>query len=300
MTDAGVYEMLNFNNVNANYSDLPFVSGIVLQQYHVAEEGILAASKNRCSHWYIDGSLPTDFIDGWSEERINNLKKMIIKYGVSPIFHGNFKVPLASDVEQLRIAAVNYTKAEIDICHKLSASLILHGGAIVEPRLIIKAKQEALKNYLLSLKELAEYAGEKNVTIHLENLSNYKNYRPFHYIFTHMDEFDFIFDQIKQFSNVDFFLDIGHANICEGEPLQILRKYHSIIKGMSFSNNDGEKDQHFGINSGTINYQEIMAEIIKCNWHGIVVFETRGKTIDQSIADLALIYGEVINIKVCS
>lgn len=272
--------------LNNRKNSLPFSSGIAMQEYHCAEDGIIAASNNNCTHWYIDGSLPTDSIDTWTGQRIENIKEMIGIYRVQPIFHGNFKVPLASDVEQLRRAAIEYTKAEIDISHKLSASLIIHGGGIVEPRLVKQAKRKALANYLLSVSELAEYAMDKNVTLHLENLSDYQNYRPFHYIFTHMEEFDFVFNAISRFNNVDFFLDIGHANICGGEPVKVIKKYHKIIKGLSFSNNDGLRDLHLGIKNGIIDYDEIINAIIKCNWTGIVVFETRGRSVEQSISDV--------------
>lgn len=166
----------------------------------------------------------------------------------------------------------------------------MHAGAVVEPRLVTKTKKLALKNYANSLQELHEYADQKGVMLLLENLSNYKNYRPFHYIFTEVDDFDYVLSQIK---NAKFFLDIGHANIGEGSPGEAIKRFHKNIVGMSFSNNDGIRDQHLALGKGTINYKDIVSTILECNWKGIVGFETRGRELMRSIADLKEIYDSV-------
>ncbi|WP_224970714.1 sugar phosphate isomerase/epimerase family protein [Acinetobacter oleivorans] len=265
---------------------LNFASGIAHQQYLPAEEGILRAYNDGCTHWYVDGSLHGEMVPDWSDERIENLNSLIKKYNVQPIFHGNFKAPLGSDVDYLREAAVVYVKKEIDIAAKIGAPLVIHGGGIVEPKKIVLAKQKALDNYILSVKELAEYAAAKSVDIYLENLSNYKNYRPFHYVFTHMEEYDYVFNKIDH-KNVYFFLDAGHANVGEGDPVAVVDKYHDKIKGISFSNNNGEQDQHFSIGRGTVNYSDFIETINRHNWKGLVAFEVRDKTTLDSVKELA-------------
>lgn len=270
---------------------LPFVTGYAQQEYLPAEKGILSAKKENCDYWYIDGSLESEMPENWHHKRIDCMLKQIADLKVKPIFHGNFKSPLASDVEDIRKAAVVYTKKEIDIAHYLNAPLILHGGAIVEPRLIRKVKQKALEHYLISVNELYEYAQTKKVNLYLENLCNYKHYRPFHYIFTHEEEIEFILSKTE---GISLFLDIGHANVCEGDPVHLINKYHQKISGMSFSNNDGFKDQHFGLSKGTINYENILKTILRTRWKGLIGFETRGKTTQESIAELNIIYKKVV------
>lgn len=270
----------------------PFVLGYALQEYFSAEEGILAAKKANYSHWYIDGSLESDVPNQWNSHRIDALLHQMEQYHITPLFHGNFKAPLASDVQELRQAAIAYTKKEIDLASVLQAPIILHGGAIVEPRLVNKLKREALENYLDTLYILSEYAYKRNVRIYLENLSNYKHYKPFHYIFTHIEEFDYILPRIPE---LKLFLDIGHANIGEGKPIEIIKKYHQQIIGMSLSNNDGLRDQHLALDQGNIDYQNIITAILQCDWQGIIAFETRGRTPAESIEDLCKLYQQVIN-----
>ena len=157
--------MLNDNeplvpvNNNLPKPDLPdFMAGYGVQRYHKAEEGIVNAFQEKCTHWYIDGAEHSDRSAEWSDERISNMKTLIKKYGVTPIYHGNFKVPIACDVPELRRESVQYVKTEIDVAAKLRAPLILHAGGIVEPRNVKGAKDRALEGYIDSLKELSASA----------------------------------------------------------------------------------------------------------------------------------------------
>ncbi len=271
--------------------NIPFATSFALQEYHSAEDGLMEAVKANYTHWYIDGSLEENFTEAWDEKRICTLQEKIQRHNVKPIYHGNYKVPLASDISILRQTAIEYTKKEIDLASYFNSPVIIHGGAIVEPRLVNKAKKAALDNYLDSIQVLLEYAKAKNIEIYLENLSNYKNYRPFHYVFTDMDEFEYILNKI---SDVKFFLDIGHANICDGSPVDIIKKYHTRIAAMSFSNNDGKRDQHLRLSNGTIDYKQILSTILTTQWKGMIAFETRGVSAVQSIYDLFDFYQETI------
>ncbi len=265
---------------------LPFVTGYALQNYSCAEQGILDASENGYQYWYMDASLPFNLSKTWDTLRIKNIIYNMECYSVKPILHGNYKVPLASDVEELRLAALDYTKKEIDLASVLSGPLIIHGGVIVEPRQMNTIKKEALNNFLCSIEELANYASKKNVSIYLENLSYYKNYRPFSYIFTHDEEFDYLLSR----TDLPFFLDVGHANIGNESPKDIFRKYAGRIVGMSLSNNNGQQDQHLSLMDGNIDYKEFVACIEACQWKGIIAFETRNQSPIGSIHELTQIY----------
>ena len=90
-----------------------------------------------------------------------------------------------------------------------------------------------------------------------------------------------------------FFLDLGHANIGDGDPLALFIQFHQRIVGMSFSNNDGLRDQHLGLHQGTIDYKKIIHAILTKQWRGLVAFETRGKHPGSSIVELIAIYQQV-------
>jgi len=138
-----------------------FITAYAQQHYFLAEQGIAQAKKDGANYWYIDGSLPEEYPENWSNQRITSLVQQIQTYDIKPVFHGNFKLPLSSDVLEVREMAVKKVLSEIDLSAELSAPLIIHGGAIVEPRLVIKAKKEALDNYLRSLDIIVSYAEKK-------------------------------------------------------------------------------------------------------------------------------------------
>ena len=247
-------------------------SGFALQAYMKAEEGVVNAWEHNYDYWYIDGSLHSDFPEQWSHERIIALVALCERTKMSPIYHGNFKAPLASDVEFLRRAAVEYVKKEIDICANFSCPLILHGGALVEPRTIREAKERGLRALIVSLKELQEYAQARNVLLMLENLSNYPNYRPFHYIATKVEEFESIFSEV----DVSMFFDFGHANVNAEIPVEDFFKLcASRVAGVSMSNNNGNLDQHLKLHDGSINYSAVLVLMKQLKWQGIVGFEVR-------------------------
>lgn len=270
---------------------LPFAKGFAAQDYLVAEEGIVSAFQNNMDYWYIDASLNEDRLDQWPIDRINHLEKLINQYNILPIIHGNYKVPLASDVEHLRLASIEYVKKEIDFAKQLGAPLIIHGGAIVEPRLIKKTKKYALNQFFLSIEALLNYSEKCGVNIYIENLSNYTNYFPFHYIFTTPEEISYVLEKIP---DVKIFFDVGHANI-GNDPVEFFSMFHQSIVGMSFSNNNGVRDSHLGLFNGKIKYSDLVGKILKLGWRGIIALETRGVSASQSIDDLKKVYSRCIS-----
>ncbi len=279
-----------YNHETQINNPLPFAQFTALQKYNSAEEGICIAHKHGYSHSYIDFSLKTESLDQWNKKRIDNLKNIIEKFQVKPIFHGNFKAPLASDLEDLRIAAIQYIKKEIQIASHFSAPLIIHAGGIVEPRLVKLVKKHALEKFLLSLHELVPYAKSLGVELWVENLSNYTKNHPFYYIFTSPHEFEYIFSQCN---DIKFFLDIGHANIGNTDVNGIIRDFHHRIVGISISNNNGVQDQHVNIFNGTVNYRNIISTLLDLNWKGYIGVEVRDTTPSDSLLHLENIYKDI-------
>lgn len=266
-----------------------FVTAYAQQQYLLAEEGIEQARIDQANMWYIDASLVEEYPKNWSSNRIDTLLKNIDNYKIKPLLHGNFKLPLASDVSEVRQAAIEIACQEVELASRLDAPLIIHGGAIVEPRMVRAAKRKALDDYLRSLDVIINKAAKKGVLILLENLSNYMNYRPFHYIFTTPDEFRYTLERVKC-ENVKLFYDIGHGFICNGDPIAVIDEFHSQIWGFSVSNNDGIADQHLGINNGLIDYQAVVNKVVEKRWKGVIAFEVRGKPFAKNIADLQSLF----------
>ncbi|MBV6824195.1 sugar phosphate isomerase/epimerase [Pseudomonas sp. PD9R] len=261
-----------------------YVSGTAQQNYLKAEVGILEAAKQGYSHWYIDGSLPGERPSDWTESRIDALRETILKTGVKPIYHGNFKAPLGSDVQEIGTAALDYIKREVDLSAALGgAPVIVHGGGVVEPRLVIEARRMGLTAFIDNLGELVDYARERNVEIWLENLSNYTKFHPFYYICVTEDEYAEVLGNVP---GLKFFFDVSHAHVNDGDPVKVFDRLHQYVVGMSFSDNKGERDSHFPLGRGSLDYPGLVKAILKHEWRGLVGFETRGSTLSDSVAYL--------------
>ncbi|EIJ36950.1 sugar phosphate isomerase/epimerase family protein [Thiothrix nivea] len=276
----------------ADFKYPTFVSGIGMQNYLVAEEGIKVAGDNKCDYWYIDGSNYEDAPEQWTSKRIEYIREKTIEYKIYPIYHGNFKNPIATDVALLRSSALSYLKKEIYLAHQLKAPLIVHAGGIVEPKKVNLALKCALSGFIENMKEAFKYAEDLNVEIWLENLCNYRKFHPFYYIFTNTDEYETVLDKLE---NAKMILDVCHETVGGGDPIEVFKKFHERIISFSFSDTKGDRDSHLPLGKGAINYEGLIQEIHNRKWKGIINFETRGQNPIENIKFLNNVESNLIN-----
>ncbi|KTB71756.1 sugar phosphate isomerase/epimerase family protein [Pseudomonas syringae] len=258
-----------------------FMTATALQDYLGAETGLRTAHEQGYSHWYIDGSLEGERPVDFTPARIAALNEMIDSTGLKPVFHGNFKAPLGSDVDALAAAALDYVKQEVDICAALGgAPLIVHGGGVVEPRLVKEAREKGLDRLIANLQELVAYGEARGVEIWLENLCNYTRFHPFYYICTTEDEVEHVLNSVP---GLHMFLDVSHAYVNEGDPLSFFWKFTDRVVGMSFSDNNGDRDSHFPLGRGNLDFTGLVNAIQYTGWKGLIGFETRGGTLRGSV-----------------
>jgi sugar phosphate isomerase/epimerase len=267
---------------------LPFVTGVAVQRYLSGEEGLAAAQEEGCSHWYIDASLMEDMPHNWSAERSRNLVAAAADRGLSPILHGNFRAPLASEIPEVQAASLQYVRREIDLAASLEAtSLVIHGGAFVEPRPTKAHRDAALERFLTLLGDVVREATEKGVEVWLENLSYYPKFRPFSYVFTREADFE---AALSALPDLKFILDVGHANVNQAAAVPIFEKYSSSIAALSLSNNSGDQDAHLALDEGTLSIRQITDAIRSRGWEGIIAFETRNESVDAGLNYLTKIW----------
>ncbi|MFK0312315.1 sugar phosphate isomerase/epimerase family protein [Pseudomonas sp. NPDC090233] len=261
-----------------------FMTASALQDYLSAETGLQSAVEQGYSHWYIDGSLEGEGPADFTAERLAELNQRMASSGVKPIFHGNFKAPLGSDVEALAAAALDYVKKEVDVCAALGgAPLIVHGGGVVEPRLVKEAREKGLGRLIDNLRELVAYGKERGVEIWLENLCNYTRFHPFYYICTTEDEVEQVLEAVP---GLHMFLDVSHAYVNGGDPLSFFWKFTDRVVGMSFSDNNGDRDSHFPLGRGNLDFPALVNAIQYTGWKGLIGFETRGGTLMGGVSHL--------------
>lgn len=275
-------------NSSPGTSELPFATGVAVQRYLPAEEGLFAARQEGCSHWYVDASLESDMPHNWSQSRSRNLAANAGEQGLAPILHGNFRAPLASEIPEVRAAAQQYVRTEIDLAARIGATaLIIHGGAFVEPRPTKAQREAALERFLAVLSDTVREAAEQGVTIWLENLSYYPRFRPFSYVFTREADFGVA---VAEIPDIKFILDVGHANVNQSAALPTFEGFASSIAALSLSNNSGNQDSHLALPEGTLSILGIVEAIRSRGWSGIIAFETRNESVTAGVEHLERIW----------
>ncbi|WP_104816298.1 sugar phosphate isomerase/epimerase family protein [Kitasatospora sp. MMS16-BH015] len=260
---------------------LPYVTGVAAQRYLRAEEGLVAARDEGCSHWYIDASILSDMPHNWSAQRRKELAAAAADQGMAPLLHGNFRAPLATEIPELQVASLEYVRREIDLAEDLGATaLIIHGGVFVEPRPTKAHRDAALERFLDLLAVTVREAEQRGVAVWLENLSYYPKYRPFSYVFTRETDFAAALEAIPE---LKFILDIGHANVNQELAQPALAKYASSIAALSLSNNAGDQDAHLALDEGTLSMEEITRLIKAADWRGLIAFETRNASVQLGL-----------------
>lgn len=267
-----------------------FMTGCIMQQYHGAEEGAKFTADNGYTHWYIDGSNYEDIPSKWDESRIQNMRQMMNNLNVQAVYHGNFKNPLASDVPDIRKAALSYLQSEIDLCSRLGAPLIIHGGAIVEPRSVKEAMSVAIDGFVDVMVEVSSYAEARGVELWLENLSNYQYFHPFYYTFTNIEQYRYVLSRIP---NVKMIFDVCHETVGGGDPLAVFDELSGRIAAFSFSDTDGKRDSHWPMGQGKIDFGGLTKLIVEKGWKGVIAFETRGAKPVENIEFISSLYREV-------
>ncbi|MFF7231787.1 TIM barrel protein [Streptomyces sioyaensis] len=260
---------------------LPFVTGVAVQRYLTAEEGLEAAREEGCSHWYVDASLMQDMPHNWSRDRRSRLVATAADYGLRPVLHGNFRAPLASEIPEVRAASLDYVRSEVDLAASIGAeALVIHGGAFVEPRPTKAHRDAALERFVSLLSVVEREAADKGVEVWLENLSYYPKYRPFSYVFTREADFSEVLAEIP---HLKFVLDVGHANVNQSMALPAFMSFAPSIAALALSNNSGGQDAHLALTEGTLSVRELTDVIRALNWSGLIAFETRNEGVSAGV-----------------
>lgn len=266
----------------------PFMAAAAQQDYLTAEAGLARALEQGYSHWYIDGSLEGERPEDFTPARVEALNAMVRQSGVQPILHGNFKSPLGSDVPALAEAALHYACREVDLCAALGgAPLIVHGGGVVEPRLVSDIRRAGLEQLIRNLQSLVAYGAERGVEIWLENLCNYTRFHPFYYICTTPEEVAAVLEQVP---GLHLFFDVSHAYVNGGDPVAMFQRFHPRIVGMSLSDNNQDRDAHLPLGAGNLPFSTLLTAIRACRWRGMIGLETRGGTLGQAVQHLTALH----------
>ena len=264
---------------------LPFARGWAVQNYLGVEESLAFAQNAGATHFYIDAAYGADAVDAWDDARIERILELN-STRLTPILHGNFKVPLAHEAESLRLQCVDYAKREIDLASRLGASIIVHGSCIMAHRNPKESVKQAVLDFADSVNRLCAYAADRGVPIWLENLERYTEHHPFYTIYSQREHYEQVLERAP---GALFMLDIGHDFVGGGDPAATLTQFASRVVGINLHDNNGSADAHMMIGDGRLDFRAVLGSIEHTGWSGLVVFEIRNQRYQEAAARLRML-----------
>lgn len=113
--------------IDYEYASLPGLIGVACQDRLAAHQAFEFAQSNGLSHFYVDssqGACDTALVDA--------LAQLLAVAPQLPIFHGNYRQPIASPDPVLRLTARAGILREIVAASHLKAPLIVHGTSSLD------------------------------------------------------------------------------------------------------------------------------------------------------------------------
>ena len=170
---------------------------------------------------------------------------------------------ISSNDEKIRNNGMNHLKSCIDICEKLGSKQL--SGVLYAPWGELKSRDKAVDSYtnsIASLKQVADYAEQKNVTLCLEVLNRYETY----YMNT-VEEGMNIANKIDK-KNVGIHFDTFHAHIEEKN------MYDAILTGKDTINHVHFCENTRGIPlTGQVRWHEVVQGLTDIKYNGWISIE---------------------------
>jgi sugar phosphate isomerase/epimerase len=163
-------------------------------------------------------------------------------------------VNIASLHEPIRRASVEVLIQCFGVAAEVDGSVVIHPGYFTWPG----EREAAEGRFRRSLSELRREAGERGVRFSIENMGNWD------YFFLRFPE------EVPMLDGVDLALDVGHANLngC------LDRFLPCRIAHVHLHDNDGSKDSHAPVGTGTIDFRPVMDAVRRDGATPIIEVET--------------------------
>ena len=212
---------------------------------------------------YLEG-LGINYCEIINEYPLDRIEEdLISSYSLKFIVHAPISdVNIASPNKRIRRSSIMEIKSSMDLAaHLDSDKLILHPGSV--PFLARAYKDKILGYNLQSLKELKKYADDLGVTLCLENMPRMEGY-----LYNNLKELQELVEELEIMAT----LDIGHAHTM-GYTTKDIRI--ELVGHIHLSDNDGLKDSHNALGTGSINFPELFKNLK--GYNGILTIEVKGK-----------------------
>ncbi|RLE72517.1 MAG: hypothetical protein DRJ45_01710 [Thermoprotei archaeon] len=221
------------------------------------------------------------------------LSKILVKYDkIIFIIHEWYCEKLAIKSSEQRIIYLDSAKRIIELASDVNVrSITIHPSYFYPPsdEYLMREKalnslkrDEAWKISIRFLKELSKYALKNEIYLGIENMELYSYENGVKKLFPAFGRTIYELSEILSLVGYDSLkvtFDVGHANI-GGNPVSFLEKMFPQIVHIHLHDNNGLRDLHAPLGSGTIDFKTIFKIIRENNYSGTMIVE---RSIDDNI-----------------
>lgn len=189
------------------------------------------------------------------------IRAALDRHGMEVVGHTPFYLPLASAIEEIRLAAVAELRRCLEVFHALGVSWMnLHPDRYTP----MHDRSFFIRRNLQSLEDLLPDARRLGVGIMIENLPGE---------FNSATQLGDLLDPLPE---LGLHLDIGHANlqVPHNTTREILQAYGSRLRHVHLHDNKGgHADLHMPLGAGSVDIPDAIRALRRCGYDGTFTLE---------------------------
>jgi len=199
-----------------------------------------------------------EILDEWghklNDKRRRELLELKRSYSLNYIIHAPYDgINISTPQRSLRKAALKLIEASMQDARYLDARLIVLHSGFKSPLDFIKPKT-TWRVFLDALKEIDRLANDLDIYVGVENMPSGGIA-----LIESCDEALMLIEELQVLERIRLTLDVGHSNtVGAHEARNYLLKAGDYLLHLHIHDNNGKKDEHLAVGSGTINWASIM------------------------------------------
>lgn len=213
---------------------------------------------------------PPNYPQTFDEKRINGVKDLAQKYGISFGLHSGSYVNSAELMPTVHKAVNQHLIEYIELAARMQASyLVIHCGYHFSMYM-----DDVYQALLATFHAAVDAAEKNNVNLLIENMNLLPVEAEIRYLGCTVEELEMVFDDIES-PYLGLALDVGHANLLQGGVEPFIEKFASRIGGLHLHDNDGVIDRHWPLGVGTVPWANVISRLRQIGYTGTYTIELR-------------------------
>jgi sugar phosphate isomerase/epimerase len=238
--------------------------GINFTRQMSAEHAVCWATRNSVKYVDIECDIAPNGMETFERKRRAALRDLVKSNGIHLGLHTLSAVNIAEFSPFVSEAVDLYLRSYIDLAADLNAEwVVVHGGYH-----FTADRDKRLAASLSRLKRTAEYAAERGVVLHLENLNREPERAEVHYLASSLEEMRLYFSELKYF-NVFWSYTINHATL-EPEGIEgfLDGMPFGLLKEVRLADNNGLYELHMQPGDGIIDFGSVFKSFEARGYNG--------------------------------